>query len=379
MNKNSKPYEDFLKEMNDLHVNYDYELLNEYNGIYHTRARCTCRECGYTWETDLKYMIKGKGCYRCADKRNKQIDLERRTKEFYEKLDSMSFDFSYEGEFKNKNSSFKCKCNKCGHEWSTSAGMLSKGQTSCIKCRTKANGIKKRKTHEQFIKDLRKLTDEIEIISEYKTSKDKVICKCKHCNHKWKAAPHMLLRGTGLNCPMCSTTDSIPNRFVGNCLKYSGIEFIKEFCPEWANKRRYDFYIPKENMIIEVHGGQHYKEGFSSLGGKTFQQEKENDDEKRRIAIENGIEKYIIVNASKSSKKWLTEHVMQSDMSYLISKEINFDEVFKNCYTSNTYAFAQLYNSGITDTKELQKELDVSRNSVYRLKTKAKESGLIVA
>ena len=69
MNKNSKPYEDFLKEMNDLHVNYDYALLNEYNGIYHTRARCTCRECGYTWETDLKYMLKGKGCYRCADKK----------------------------------------------------------------------------------------------------------------------------------------------------------------------------------------------------------------------------------------------------------------------------------------------------------------------
>ena len=97
------------------------------------------------------------------------------------------------------------------------------------------------------------------------------------------------------------------------------------------------------------------------------------------MAIENGIEKYIVVNASKSTKKWLTEHVMQSDMSYLISEEVNFNEVFKNCYTSNTYAFAQLYNSGITDTKELQKELDVSRNSVYRLKAKAKESGLIVA
>ena len=59
--------------------------------------------------------------------------------------------------------------------------------------------------------------------------------------------------------------------------------------------KRYDGYIPFFEIIIEMHGEQHYKQ---SGWGKNIRDEQENDKYKKRLAFENGIteDKYIEID-----------------------------------------------------------------------------------
>ena len=51
----------------------------------------------------------------------------------------------------------------------------------------------------------------------------------------------------------------------------------------------YDFYIPELEAIIEVHGSQHYGQGFEKVGGRTLEEEQINDRLKEDLAKQNGI------------------------------------------------------------------------------------------
>lgn len=334
MNKNSKPYEDFLKEMNDLHVNYDYELITDYNGIYKTRAKCTCRKCGHEWETTLNYMLKGNGCYQC---KNKEAVEKRRAKEkekFYKKMEEINPPYDFVGEYVNQKSRFKCTCHKCGHEWESVPTSMTRGY-GCMKCHGIKVGNLKRKGIEKFKEDFYKITDEVEVISDtYQNSLSLIKLKCKHCGHDWEAQANNLLSGYCLNCPKCSDTNSVPNKFMMNILDDSNIEYIAEYSPEWIGMKRYDFYLPKFNTIIEVNGAQHYNGSFSSLGGRTLEEEQENDAYKKRMALENGISDYIVIDARYSNLKTLRKGIEESPLRKILKEDIDYEDVFKKSHTA---------------------------------------------
>lgn len=60
----------------------------------------------------------------------------------------------------------------------------------------------RRKTHEEFVNDLKKVTSEITILGNYVNSKEKIKVKCNRCDHEWAAAPSNLLNGN--KCPKCT-------------------------------------------------------------------------------------------------------------------------------------------------------------------------------
>lgn len=88
----------------------------------------------------------------------------------------------------------------------------------------------RKKTNDEFIKDLMKVNSEVEVIEKYIDSKTKIKIKCKKCGHIWPAAPSNLLRGNG--CPNCYGTP-----------KKSNDEFLKEI-----KDRKYNF-VPLEKYI----------------------------------------------------------------------------------------------------------------------------------
>lgn len=59
----------------------------------------------------------------------------------------------------------------------------------------------RRKTHEEFVKEIYIKNPNIEILSQYVNSRTKITCKCRICNHKWDVLPTSPSRGTG--CPSC--------------------------------------------------------------------------------------------------------------------------------------------------------------------------------
>jgi len=110
---------------------------------------------------------------------------------------------------------------------------------------------------------------------------------------------------------------SFPERVVEAFLDSMSVEFAREVVFDWAkggqtddfSNRRYDFYVPSLSLIIEVHGIQHYQGGFESLGGRSLEEERFNDQYKRTLALKNGIEHYVELDASTSSFPYISRSI----------------------------------------------------------------------
>ncbi len=62
--------------------------------------------------------------------------------------------------------------------------------------------MSKKKTHEEYVKELAETNPNIEVVGKYVDSRTKISHRCKICNHEWAAAPDKILRGRG--CPKCA-------------------------------------------------------------------------------------------------------------------------------------------------------------------------------
>ena len=139
---------------------------------------------------------------------------------------------------------------------------------------------------------------------------------------------------------------SFPERYIASLLKQLNVNYVQEQVFPWSKAsdgmgvRRYDFYVPSLNAIIEVHGAQHYEQGFDSIGGRSFEEERANDILKEKLAIDNGIKHYIVINALSSSPVFISESVKGNrDFCQLFNlTNVNWDEVAQNA--SNRYVFA---------------------------------------
>ena len=107
------------------------------------------------------------------------------------------------GEYQNFKSKIETKCNVCGHIWQPQAGNLAIGE-GCPECAAKKRAERnrsQRKTHAEFIEQMKTIAPNIEFTSEYETAIKKIGCKCNECGHEWTAKPTNLLSGFG--CPKC--------------------------------------------------------------------------------------------------------------------------------------------------------------------------------
>lgn len=63
----------------------------------------------------------------------------------------------------------------------------------------------KRKTQEQFLKQMKDINNNIEILGKYNRDNIKIKCRCKICNNIWESTPSNLLYGYG--CKQCDSNN----------------------------------------------------------------------------------------------------------------------------------------------------------------------------
>lgn len=102
------------------------------------------------------------------------------------------------GEYINNYTKIKCRCKIDGYEWEATPNHLLQGR-GCPLC-----GGTLKKTHEQFVKEMKEINPNIEIISEYINTQTKIKCRCSIDGYEWEALPSFLLRGGG--CSRCAHT-----------------------------------------------------------------------------------------------------------------------------------------------------------------------------
>lgn len=234
----------------------------------------------------------GHWCKECG-KKKRPVNRKNKSKEELVKLIEKNDHEWFEGEYLDSNTKIRINY-KCGHEphWVTPNHYKTSGVgcPDCYELYMRGQNIAKERGKENFILAVKKNKHEW-VEGEYKSSKDKVRIDYK-CGHE----PHWITPGNYINdidCPHCS--ESKGEKVIREYLESEGIKHKTQFMfPGFS--RKYDFMIYELKTIVEVHGRQHYEEGYlHELSGKTLAKEQENDREKEDYAMEMGYT-YIIVD-----------------------------------------------------------------------------------
>ena len=206
------------------------------------------------------------------------------------------------------------KFSKCGHVANITPNNYKKGQ-ECGVCRglqvhRGVNDIAT--THPQYTKYFVNIED---AHTHTYSSRKKVELRCPNCGHV-KTMKISNLTYQGFSCDLCSDGISYPEKLMTSILIRLNIEFVKQMSYD-SGEHRYDFYLPQYNVILETHGGQHYKGWCGNEEDFLWQQE--NDKYKRELAIVNGIlnEDYHEVDCRYSTLEWCRPNIEKALTSYV--------------------------------------------------------------
>lgn len=175
---------------------------------------------------------------------------EQYIKEITEKNDKVIVIGKYTGAHDN----IKVKCKRCGNEWEAKAYSLLSGR-ACPKCKVirgieNNNGKTKKKTHDEFVKELHNIDNSIEVKSKYISHHDIIKCYCNRCGNEWEAKAYSLLHGHG--CPRCAKSGT---SFMEQFIRLAYIKKLSEKDVISRDRKtigmELDILIPRLNIAIE--------------------------------------------------------------------------------------------------------------------------------
>lgn len=222
-------------------------------------------------------------------------------------------------------------------------------------------------------------------------SNKKALLRCKNCGTEKEYIIKELCE-QGFSCPQCGDKLSYGSKYVFNFLKqlFHASDIKPEHKFEWSicvstsfkpegKKMIYDFYIPMFNMIIEVHGIQHYEEcGLSQFF--PLENNKENDRAKKQIAIDNGIYYYIELDCRKSNPDHIKDSIINSDLPNIFgfcSQDIDWKECDYNATNSAIFETSKLWNRCVFDIIELASYIGVHPETIRRYLKRANSLNLL--
>lgn len=210
-------------------------------------------------------------------------------------------------------------------------------------------------------------------------SNKKLQWKCDVCGATIFKTPNKMSNTTCV-CKRCRSTRSYGEKFFISVLNQLYEIYDTEVCFEWSEHKRYDFYLPQYNTIVEIHGSQHSSsKDFSLLGGKTYIEESINDDIKKDLALKNRISEYIIINNIYSNAKDLKFNIMNSLLPTILnfsSNDINWTECHRFALSSDIKSICEYYNLHETNIPKLADVFNKSQTTIRKYLKQGSECGL---
>ena len=271
----------------------DIELTNLKKRVY-WKCQCSCGRIKSIRGDGLKAI---KTCGECAN------DLTNQT---FGRLTVL-----YKGhKDKAQHQFWFCKC-ECGNIVEVNSDNLRRGLTQSCGC------LHAEQTHKHLFQDLTgqkfgKLTAQTYQIIEGKTY---WICKCE-CGNITTVARGNLTNGHTTSCGCI--TYSIGENNIISILQSANIDFIKEYVFSDLNNRRFDFYLPEYNRLIEFDGRQHFVQSTWYNDETDFLLAQQRDKEKNQYAIEHNIP---LVRIPYTERDNITLDMLLGD-KYLIKPDI---------------------------------------------------------
>ena len=287
-----KKHEEYVAEVESINPNIEVleRYINNRTPILHR-----CKIDGTIWKAIPFGVTAGKGCPTCG--RNNQIQRVRKSHQKY--VDEVALkrpDIIVRGTYINNYTRISHQCKNCNYgsngEWNPTPEQILTYNSGCPVCCRPPLKIGQPPEYKNSIwaseyKDLfSKYMSEEQMKSIMPNSDKHIIVICDECGKPKTAIPNSIAERKTISC-YCGDGNNYPNKFIYAFLQQLKIDFQPEYCPLWAQKKRYDFYIPSINCIIENHGCQHYDYGFEKIHGNTVAKTQQNDLIKQNLAKSN--------------------------------------------------------------------------------------------
>lgn len=204
----------------------------------------------------------------------------------------------------------------------------------------------KKKTNEQFLKELKTINENIIPLEDYIKSSIKILVKCNICKHEWKVLPNSLLQGHG--CPECNKKKQFDTRSVIKEKDYD--EVVKlytetnipiiDIAKMFGAKSKDSVYrILRENNIDINHNRHSYKHCYidKNVSEQIYDMYCNQKITKRQIAKKLNISIYVIDQILKENNVVTRQHyINEFDETY-------FDKIDSN---NKAYLLGFLYADG---------------------------------
>lgn len=343
-----------------------------------TKTLCywNCPKCKSMYYTSIGNRTRGNGCPYCAGR------LANHTNS----LASLNPELASEWH-STKNGSLTpndvtCGSNKkvwwlgvCGHEWEA---IISNRDSKGRKCPYCSNqkvlvGFNDMWTTNPELASL--LADPEDGYRYMQGSNKKLDWKCISCESIIRKKSISKAKDRGLSCTVCSDNISYPEKVMFSFLTDLGLNFETQKTFEWAKDKRYDFYIPSLEIIIETHGIQHSEETFSRMNGRTLKEEQENDRLKERLAMENGIKKYIVIDCKFSDIEYIRNSISNSELNDILNlSDVNWTSINTASQKSHVLEVWKLFNSGLS-IKDISNKINIKEITIVSYLKKGAKAG----
>lgn len=189
-----KTTNEYVLELNNKYPNL--ELIGEYQGAS-VKMLHRCRICGNERMISPRSLFQTKhGCPTCYH--NLQARRQTMTHaEFISRLNEINPNIEITSVYAGSNNPISCKCLIDGNVWTTTPAKLLYARHGCPVC-----GGSLRIWNHEFLKRVKAIAPNIDVLEPYINSDTKVMVKCKICGYKWGITPSHIYSGRG--CPKCA-------------------------------------------------------------------------------------------------------------------------------------------------------------------------------
>ena len=195
-----KTTEEFKKEVYTL-VGNEYSVLGSYINNK-TKIKMKHNICNNEYEVKPNDFQQGDRCPKCYTKAIKK-KLAKTTEEFKKEVYVLVKDeYSVLGNYINNKTKIKMKHNICNNEYEVRPNRFIRGDR-CPKCAIKNNADNKRKTTEEFKKEVYNLVgNEYSVLGKYENCFKKLLMKHNKCGNTYEVKPNDFQQG--VRCTYCS-------------------------------------------------------------------------------------------------------------------------------------------------------------------------------
>lgn len=281
--KRAKTHDEYMFELSIKNPNV--EVVGKYAGAS-TKIEHHCLIHDIYWDTTPSRALQGAGCKLCHGEKISATKYKTH-EQYVDEVMRISPHIIVIGKYIEARMPILHRCIIHDVEWMAYPDNILRG-CGCQKCGNEKVGDKLRKTHEQYVEELKIVNPNVIPLERYIDALTPILHRCLVDNNEWCTAPANVIFGKG--CPQCN--ESSGERRIRLWLENNGIKYNREKAFDDCRDIKplpFDFYLPECNCCVEYQGQQHYYPVEIFGGEKTFENQQRHDNIKIEYCKENNI------------------------------------------------------------------------------------------